>query len=80
MKSSIYYNSFILSQISVRQSALGINTDFLKEISPIQWKHIDMFGQFYFGDHPNETEIENILTTIEKMDFTLFVENVTKTT
>jgi hypothetical protein len=39
----------------------------------IQWKHIDLFGQFYFGDCPNDNEVESVLMAIERMDFTLFL-------
>ncbi len=70
--SIIYYNSFILSQIATRRSNLGLNLDFLKDISPIQWRHVDLFGHFYFGEHPNGKEVNDILSAIEKMDFTLF--------
>ncbi len=59
--SIIYYNSFILSQLAYRQS----NLNFIKDISPIQWKHIDMYGHFYFGDYPNEIEINNIMDAIK---------------
>ena len=78
--SIIYYNTFILSQIATRQSNLGLTSGILKETSPIQWKHVDMFGQFYFGDHPNENEIKSILMAIEKLDFTLFCEKMTENT
>ena len=70
--SIIYYNSFIVSQVATRQSNLKMNVDFLKDVSPIQWKHIDLFGHFYFGDQPNKNEIECVLTAIEKLNFTLF--------
>ena len=73
--SIISYNAFILSQVASRQSNLGVNTDFLKETSPIQWKHIDMFGHFYFGDCPNQNELEGVLKAIEQLDFTLFSQN-----
>ena len=67
----IYYNSFILSQVATRRSNLGLEIDSLKEVCPIQWEHVDLFGHFYFGDEPNKNEIENILTAIENMDISL---------
>jgi len=67
----IYYNSFILSQVAARRSNLGLEIDSLKEVCPIQWEHVDLFGHFYFGDEPNKNEIENILTAIENMDISL---------
>ncbi len=70
--SIIYYNSFLLSQIASRYSNLDKETNFIKEISPIQWRHIDMYGHFYFGDYPNEIEINNVMDAIENLDFTLF--------
>jgi TnpA family transposase len=78
--SIIYYNSFILSQIATRQTNLGLKSGALQEISPIQWKHIDLFGQFYFGDFPNDNEVESVLMAIEKLDFTLFCGNMAENT
>jgi len=67
----IYYNSFILSQVATRRSNLGLDIGPLKEVCPIQWEHVDLFGHFYFGDQPNKNEIENILLAIENMDIML---------
>lgn len=55
-------------------------SDFLKETLLIQWKRVDMFGQFDFGDHPNDNEIQRIFMAIEKLNFTLFCEKVAKNT
>ena len=59
----IYYNSFILSQVAARQTNLGSceKVDILRNPSPVHWKHIDLFGQFYFGDHAGESELESVL-------------------
>lgn len=70
--SIIYYNSFLLSKIVSRCMKQGKKADFLKEVFPIQWKHIDMYGHFYFGDSPNESELNSVLSAIEGLDFTLF--------
>ena len=75
----IYYNAFIPSQIATRHANLGIEGDFLKNVSPIQWKHIDLFGHFYFGDHPDENELESVLEAVKTVDFTLFGKKSDKT-
>ena len=77
--SIIYYNSFIISQVSKRQSNIGIKSNILKDVSPVQWKHIDLFGQFYFGNSLNKNEVNSILMALEKMDFTLFKGKTAKT-
>ena len=50
--------------------ALGLPVD-VKDVSSVQWKHIDLLGQFYFWDRPTEAELENVLMAIERLDFTL---------
>ena len=70
--SVIYYNAFILSQIATRLSNLGLDADFLEDVSPIQWQHVDWFGQFYFGEKIDSNEVDKVMTAIENMDFTLY--------
>ncbi|MEM7175319.1 MAG: hypothetical protein AAF443_05280 [Chlamydiota bacterium] len=45
-------------------------------LQPVQWKHIDLFGHFYFGDHPDENEIESVLEAVKTVDFTLFGKKI----
>lgn len=68
----IYYNSFILSQVAARRSDLGLETDHLKEVCPIQWEHVDLFEHFYIGDEPDKNEIEKILMAIENMGVMIY--------
>ena len=68
----IYYNAFLLSNIEHRLSKDNQAVAFLRQISPIQWRHVDMYGKFFFESESNEERIQEILSTIEEMDFTPF--------
>ena len=73
----IYYNAFVISQVAHRQKDMDVMAEIFQRISPIQWKHVDWFGRFFFGDELNPNELNELLEAIENMDFTLFSTNST---
>ncbi|MFC1659620.1 Tn3 family transposase [Pseudomonadota bacterium] len=58
----VYYNSAILSNLITQNKnfkrTLDINT--IKQISPIAWNHINLFGRYEFDKEPQFINIEEI--------------------
>jgi Tn3 transposase DDE domain len=47
----IYYNATIASRVLERKQAAGDNetVEVLKDISPVAWQHVNLFGRFEFS-------------------------------
>jgi TnpA family transposase len=64
----IFYNAYLLSQLYEQHEKLG-NTDileFIKKISPIAWRHINLNGRYEFG---TVLEALNLSSILEKVVF-----------
>lgn len=65
----IYYNSYILSELVLRQSEEVLNRESfknkLKKLSPIAWQHIHFLGQYNFKSEEGVINIDDILKKIK---------------
>ncbi len=63
----IYYNVYILSKLLLRKKKEN-NTEevnIIKNISPVAWYHINLYGKYEFNNRLVDINIENILTSIK---------------
>lgn len=62
----IYYNALILSKIYEAQEKLG-NQDvleFIKRLSPIAWRHINLSGRYEFASEFFEIDLDNLIANL----------------
>jgi TnpA family transposase len=58
----VYYNSRILSEFLKQKEALGQKDQILalQQISPIAWRHINLYGKYEFESNSNNTDFDKI--------------------
>lgn len=62
----IYYNALLLSKAYEIQEKLG-NTkalEFIKKLSPIAWRHINLNGQYEFTNAPTGIDLDRMVATL----------------
>ena len=45
----IYYNASIISNMLTYKEGNGQNIDWLKQVSPVVWQHINLYGRYEFN-------------------------------
>jgi len=57
----IYYNASILSTMLEYQESKGDNSDMLKQISPVAWQHINLYGRYEFNKYRKNINMDEII-------------------
>jgi TnpA family transposase len=62
----IYYNAQMLSKLLVRLEAEGRHKDveLVKRLSPVAWRHINLFGRYEFGSELSMPDLDEIIRNI----------------
>jgi len=68
----IYYNASILSNILTYRENQGQDSDVLKQISPVAWQHINLYGHYEFNKLHESVNMESIIQELNQ--FTIFPE------
>ena len=63
----IYYNAYILSKLLLAKKKENNKEEvnIIKNISPVAWYHINLYGKYEFNNRLVDINIENILTSIK---------------
>jgi len=69
--SVIYYNATILSELlELKEKSKDINAiDILKQVSPVAWQHINMYGRYEFNTKGNAVDLKEILETLKNSPY-----------
>ena len=67
--SIIYYNASILSNLlAYRESAGDAQAAaLLKQVSPVAWQHINLFGRYEFGRRPKVIDMNAIIQVLAQV-------------
>ena len=67
----IYYNATILSELlEWKEKSKDTNaTDILKQVSPVAWQHINMYGRYEFNTKGNAVDLKEILETLKNSPY-----------
>jgi hypothetical protein len=59
----IYYNATILSHLLAHKENTGdkYGADLVKEVSPVAWQHINLYGRYEFREQPAPVDVEEIV-------------------
>jgi len=59
----IYYNATILSHLLAHKENTGYKcgADLVKEVSPVAWQHINLYGRYEFRQQPAPVDVEEIV-------------------
>jgi TnpA family transposase len=62
----IYYNTIILSRLLAYKEAAGDTegAEMLKQVSPIAWQHINLYGRYEFTKRPAPIDLETIVEVL----------------
>lgn len=65
----IYYNASLLSNLLRYKESKGDNqdADLLKQVSPVAWQHINIFGRYEFGKRPELIDMKAIIEELAKL-------------
>ncbi len=63
----IYYNASILSNMLTYKENNGENVDWLKQISPVAWQHINLHGRYEFNKNPEAVNMDIIIQELTKL-------------
>ena len=66
--SIIFYNAFILSRLLDKKEKMKQyeDADLIKRISPIAWRHINLYGQYEFYRDTTSINVDELIGTLEK--------------
>ena len=69
--SVIYYNAYVLSELLTQKeiSKSYDEADFIKKISPVAWRHINLYGNYEFHRERSLIDIDKILSRAGEMKF-----------
>ena len=58
----IYYNAAVLSRVFEQKQAVGDQgaMDIIKDVSPVAWQHVNLFGQFDFNQTASKVDIDRL--------------------
>lgn len=62
----IYYNASILSNILTYRENQGQDSDVLKQISPVAWQHINLYGHYEFNKFHESVNMEAIIQELNQ--------------
>jgi hypothetical protein len=57
----IYYNASILSNMLAYREKNGQEADVMKQISPVAWQHINLYGRYEFNKQQESVDMEAII-------------------
>lgn len=57
----IYYNASILSNMLTYRESQGLDSDVLKQISPVAWQHINLYGHYEFNKSQDSVNMGAII-------------------
>lgn len=57
----IYYNASILSTMLTYRESHGQDSDVLKQISPVSWQHINLYGRYEFNRDQDSINMDEII-------------------
>ena len=63
----IYYNASILSNILTYRERQGKDSDVLKQISPVAWQHINLYGHYEFNKFHESVNMEAIIQELAQL-------------
>lgn len=65
--SIIFYNAYILSKLLDQKEKLERHdeTNIIKKISPVAWRHINLYGKYEFHREGDSIDIEKIIDGFE---------------
>jgi len=63
----IYYNACILSELLKRKElqANQEQTNQIKRVSPVSWKHVNFYGEYNFRETPSSIDLTEIVNWVE---------------
>ncbi len=66
--SIMFYNAFILSKLLGKREVMKRHeeADLIKRISPIAWRHINLYGQYEFYRESTSINVDEIIDTLDK--------------
>ncbi|MEX5523157.1 Tn3 family transposase [Bacillus cereus] len=73
----IYYNASILSNMLTYREANGQSSDMLKQISPVAWQHINLYGRYEFNSNQEMINIDQIIQELAQSKAITATENHT---
>ena len=63
----IFYNAYILSKLLKKKEANGMEeTDFIKAISPVAWRHINLYGVYEFHRKASPINVSAIINNLDE--------------
>ena len=57
----IYYNASILSNMLTYRETQGLDSDVLKQTSPVAWQHINLYGHYEFNKSQDSINMDAII-------------------
>ncbi|WP_035265944.1 Tn3 family transposase, partial [Desulfosarcina sp. BuS5] len=61
------YNAYILSELLKKKEANDMaETDFIKAISPVAWRHINLYGVYEFHRKASFINISEIINNLDE--------------
>lgn len=66
----IHYNAAILSNILDRYEHEGdtVNAEWIKQISPVAWQHINLYGRYEFQKTPDPINLEDMVAQLSRIN------------
>lgn len=63
----IFYNSYILSKLLVHLENMGLygQADRIKRMSPVAWRHINLYGRYEFNKNDSSVNIDEIVNSVK---------------
>jgi TnpA family transposase len=67
----VYYNSYLLSQLLLKKEKMGHLDEIekLKQMTPISWAHINLYGKYVFHQSNDFQNINEIIAQLDQMRF-----------
>ena len=64
----IFYNGYILSQLMTKKETSGKydKANFIAKVSPVAWRHINLYGTFEFTNEYSQINISEIVSNLRK--------------
>jgi len=64
----IYYNASILSNMLTYREKMEQDSDVLKQISPVAWQHINLYGHYEFNNSQEPVNIDAIIQELSQLE------------
>ncbi|KGX85209.1 transposase Tn3 [Pontibacillus litoralis JSM 072002] len=67
----IYYNASILSNMLSYMENYGQDSDVLKQVSPVAWQHINLYGHYEFNKSQDPINMDAMIRELAQLKITL---------